>query len=171
MSAPRLGCHPEPLEHGFGRGIGLLPLDTPIAQLLQRNSLAGDGTAHEAARPQNLEVAVQILDDGFPAATVEAIQHRHMRPPRAAPSCLRPVILHAAARVQRRAHASNNLPCFVGPSAFRLGDLAAPSAVARTAPSENSITRSSPGETRPARGIGFPSPPRTTATPRARTDL
>ena len=46
---PRLGLPQlqKPFERDIGRGIGLLAIDIPVAQIFQRDRLAGDGTAHE----------------------------------------------------------------------------------------------------------------------------
>src|SRR4029077_12955944 len=45
--------------------IGLLQLDAPIAQILERNGPAGDRAAHEVARRQHLHLAVEIPELGF----------------------------------------------------------------------------------------------------------
>ena len=52
-------------QRGRRVGIGLLQLDAPIAQLVERNGAAGDGAAHEVARAQHLHFAVEILELGL----------------------------------------------------------------------------------------------------------
>ena len=46
-------------ERGFGAGIGLLPLDAPVAQLLERNRDARHRAAHEGAGADDAEVGVE----------------------------------------------------------------------------------------------------------------
>src|SRR4029077_17657931 len=53
------------LQRGSGVGIGLLQLDAPIAQLIERDGAAGHGTAHEVAGRQHLNFAVEIFELGF----------------------------------------------------------------------------------------------------------
>ena len=47
------------LERGGGVDIGLLQFDAPIAEFIQRNGAAGDGTAHEGAGCHHLDLAVE----------------------------------------------------------------------------------------------------------------
>ena len=55
----------EALQRSCGVDIGLLQLDAPIAQLLERNGASGDGAAHEVARRHHLHLAVEIFELGF----------------------------------------------------------------------------------------------------------
>jgi len=57
-----------PLERHFGRGIGLLAFDAPVAQLLQADRPAGYGAAHEIALLQHLVVGVAEAQLGLAAA-------------------------------------------------------------------------------------------------------
>src|SRR5579872_1991414 len=57
-----LPAHPQARQNRIGIGVGFLPVDAPVAQLLQRNWLAGHGAAHISARSADAEVAVEILD-------------------------------------------------------------------------------------------------------------
>jgi len=47
--------------------IGLLPFDAPITEFVESDFAPGDDTADEAARGDNLEVAVEIADPRFAA--------------------------------------------------------------------------------------------------------
>src|SRR6516162_2042430 len=67
-----------PLQHRLGRGIGLLQIDTPVFELLERNRSAGDGATHEGARPHHAKVAVEIFHLRLArhgGRTIEPIQH------------------------------------------------------------------------------------------------
>ena len=55
----------EALERGGGVDIGLLQLDAPIAELIERDGAAGDGAAHEVAGRHHLHLAVEIFELGF----------------------------------------------------------------------------------------------------------
>ena len=55
----------EALERSGRVDIGLLQLDAPIAQLLERNGAAGDGAAHEIAGRHHLHLAVEIFELRF----------------------------------------------------------------------------------------------------------
>ena len=48
-----------------GAGVGLLAVDAPIAQFLERDGLSGDCAAHEGAWAKDAKVAVKILDFRF----------------------------------------------------------------------------------------------------------
>src|SRR5208282_3280930 len=54
-----------PLHRSGRTGIGLLPVDAPIAQFVERDRLAGDGAAHERARTEDAIVAVDIFNFRF----------------------------------------------------------------------------------------------------------
>ena len=54
------------LQHGLGARVGLLQVDAPVFQFLQRDRHAGHGAAHERARPHDAEIAVEELDLRFP---------------------------------------------------------------------------------------------------------
>ena len=71
-----------PLQHRLGRGIGLLQVDAPIAQLLERNRHAGHRAAHERTRPHDAEIAVEIFDIGLAGhrvRTIGAIEQLRLR--------------------------------------------------------------------------------------------
>src|SRR5215471_18195145 len=53
------------LERAPRVGIGLLQLDAPITELVERNGPAGDGAAHEVARAQHLHLAIEIFELGL----------------------------------------------------------------------------------------------------------
>src|SRR5262249_19127459 len=55
----------ETLQHRLRAGIGLLQVDAPVFQLLERDCDAGDGAAHEGARPHHAKVAIEIFELGF----------------------------------------------------------------------------------------------------------
>src|SRR5262249_12493750 len=66
------------LQHRLGTRIGLLQVDAPVLELLERDRHAGDGAAHERARPDHAKVAVEELDLGFAGHrrwAVVAIEH------------------------------------------------------------------------------------------------
>ena len=54
-----------PLQHRLRRGIGLLQVDAPVFELLERDRHAGDRAAHEGAGPHDAEIAVEIFDLGL----------------------------------------------------------------------------------------------------------
>src|SRR5687767_14684855 len=60
--------HAEALQHGLRRDVGLLALDAPVFELVDRDRLAGDGAAHVGARPDDTDVRVEIFDQGLAAA-------------------------------------------------------------------------------------------------------
>src|SRR5690606_35598059 len=65
----KLGVHFElAVERNFWRGVGLLPGDAPIFQLIKRDDLARYRTAHERTGREDLKVAVQIAQSCFFAA-------------------------------------------------------------------------------------------------------
>ena len=71
-----------PLQHGLGRGIGLLQVDAPVFQLLERDRHAGHGAAHEGAGPHDAEIAVEIFDLGLAGhrrRAIESIEHVALR--------------------------------------------------------------------------------------------
>src|SRR6185312_2417390 len=53
----------EGFQRRIGVDVSLLPVDVPVAELVDGNGFAGDGAAHEAARPDHDIVAVEIADD------------------------------------------------------------------------------------------------------------
>src|SRR3954447_23643475 len=67
----------EALQDGLGARIGLLPLDAPVFELLERDGDAGDGAAHEGARPHHPEIPVEIADFGLARRRpmIVAIEH------------------------------------------------------------------------------------------------
>src|SRR5690349_2251662 len=67
----------EPLQHRLGARIGLLPLDTPVLELLERYGDAGHGAAHEGARPHHPEIAVEVADFGLARGRpmIVAVEH------------------------------------------------------------------------------------------------
>src|SRR5262249_50716289 len=68
----------EALQHGVRARIRLLQLDTPILQLFERNRHAGHRAPHIGTRPNDPEIAVEILDLRLPShgrAMIEAIEH------------------------------------------------------------------------------------------------
>ena len=70
----------QPLHHRLGRGIGLLELDAPVFQLLERDRHAGHGAAHEGARPHDAEIPVEKLDLGLSRhrrRAIVAVQQRY----------------------------------------------------------------------------------------------
>src|ERR1700730_1535565 len=77
-----------PLEHGIGPGIGLLALDAPVLELLERDRHAGDRAAHIGARPHHAEIAIELLDlrlAGHGRARIEAVEHGGLHGSRAPP--------------------------------------------------------------------------------------
>src|SRR3569623_2292887 len=73
MTSSVLGCTLFPgeavalvgLERRIGVGIRLLAVDVPVHQLINGDRLAGDGAAHETARPNHHVIAVEIADHRF----------------------------------------------------------------------------------------------------------
>ena len=55
----------QAFELHFGAGIGLLEIDVPIAQIVERDRRAGNGAAHIGAGLQHADFAVQKFDFGF----------------------------------------------------------------------------------------------------------
>jgi hypothetical protein len=53
------------LHHRFRRSVGLLPVDAPVAELLERYRHAGDRATHECSRPHYAKIAIEILDLGL----------------------------------------------------------------------------------------------------------
>ena len=66
-----------PLQHGGGNRIGLLQVDAPVFQLVERDPHVGDGAAHIGPGRDHAEIAIQILHLRFamPRGT-EFIKHR-----------------------------------------------------------------------------------------------
>ena len=76
------GTQALPLQHRFGRGIGFLQVDAPVAQLLERNGDAGHRATHEGARPHHAEIAVEIFDLGLAGhrgRTIGTIEQMRLR--------------------------------------------------------------------------------------------
>src|SRR3954468_24957162 len=57
-----------PLQHRLRLGIGLLQIDAPVFQLVERNAYVGDGAADIGSRRDHAKVAVEILHLRFTAA-------------------------------------------------------------------------------------------------------
>ena len=55
----------EPLHHGGGTRIGLLPFDAPVAHFVQRDRGAGDGAQDVKSRAYDPKIAVEILNLRF----------------------------------------------------------------------------------------------------------
>src|SRR5581483_5949774 len=70
LAAARLH-HAVALEGDLGAGVSLLQLHAPVAQIGQHDRLAGDGTAHEVAWRDHLELAVE---EAQPCLALEAEQ-------------------------------------------------------------------------------------------------
>jgi hypothetical protein len=65
------------LERCGSINVGLLPLDAPIFEFVQRDGLAGCRASHERSWAGDLEVTIEIADAGFPAAgAFETVHHR-----------------------------------------------------------------------------------------------
>jgi hypothetical protein len=67
----------QTLQHRLRTRIGLLQLNAPIFQFLQRNRYAGHRATYEGSRPHNAEIAVEIFDFCLPGhgrAMIEAIE-------------------------------------------------------------------------------------------------
>src|SRR6476620_3688842 len=65
------------LERGSGIDIGLLQLDAPIAQILERNGAPSDGAAHEITRRHDLHLSVEISELGFALEANVAFESVH----------------------------------------------------------------------------------------------
>src|ERR1700716_2990484 len=67
----------QALQHRLGPRIGLLALDAPVFQLLERDRHPGDGAAHEGAGPQHAEITVEVADFRLPRhrTIIEAVEH------------------------------------------------------------------------------------------------
>jgi hypothetical protein len=48
-----------PLHRGRQIGVGLLPVDAPVAQFVERDRLGGDGAAHVGAGTDDAKIAVK----------------------------------------------------------------------------------------------------------------
>src|SRR3984893_645687 len=72
-----------PLQHRARDGVGLLQVDAPIFQLVERYPRIGHRAAHIGSRRYHAEIAIQILHLRFAMARgTEFIQHgRILRPP------------------------------------------------------------------------------------------
>src|SRR2546423_3249365 len=57
-----------PLQHGDGLRIGLLQIDAPVFQLVERDAGVGDGAADIGSGRDHAEIAVEILHLRFTAA-------------------------------------------------------------------------------------------------------
>ncbi len=69
-------------ERNLGRGIGFLQLDAPVAQIGKLDRLAGDGAAHELARRDNLELAVEVADLSLATDAEQFVEFIHQIPRR-----------------------------------------------------------------------------------------
>src|SRR5277367_5293770 len=67
------GARTLALQHRLRRRIGLLKIDAPVAQFLERNRRAGHGAAHEGAWPHDTEIAVEIFDFGLAGHRLRAV--------------------------------------------------------------------------------------------------
>jgi hypothetical protein len=67
----------QTLQHRLRIRIGLLQLNAPIFQFLQRNRYAGHRATYKGSRPHNAEIAVEIFNFCLPGhgrAMIEAIE-------------------------------------------------------------------------------------------------
>src|SRR5258708_28748831 len=65
-----------PLQHGARDGVGLLQVDAPIFQFVERDARIGHGAADIGSRRDHAEIAIQILHLRFAMARgAEFIQH------------------------------------------------------------------------------------------------
>src|SRR5258705_9030449 len=65
-----------PLQHGAGDSVGLLQIDAPVFQFVERYPRIGHRAAHVSSRRDHAEIAIQILHLGFAMARgTEFIQH------------------------------------------------------------------------------------------------
>src|SRR5664279_4253114 len=55
------GLRQQALQHRLRRGIGLLPIDAPVFELLERDRHAGHRAAHKGARPRDAEIAIEVF--------------------------------------------------------------------------------------------------------------
>ena len=84
------------LEDRLGAHVGFLAFDAPVFQLFERNGRSGHGAAHERARPDHPEIAVQELHLRFACGrriVVEAIEQRE-------PPCRRPPLRSATREIK-----------------------------------------------------------------------
>src|SRR6058998_2374745 len=66
-----------PLQYGARDRIGLLQIDAPVFQFVERDPHVGDGAAHIGSWRDHAEIAVQILHLRFAMARgTEFIEHR-----------------------------------------------------------------------------------------------
>ena len=56
---------PKRPQPGLRRRKCLLAIDIPVAQILQRNGLSGDGTTHESARTPHAVFSIEKINLGF----------------------------------------------------------------------------------------------------------
>ena len=64
------------LQHGGRGGVGLLQVDAPVLQLVERDPDVGDGTTHKGAGRDHAEIAIEILHLRFAMARgIELVQH------------------------------------------------------------------------------------------------
>ena len=71
-----------PLQHRLRRGIGLLQIDAPVFELLERDRHAGHRAAHKGAGAHHAEIAIEVFHLGLAAhrrGAIIAIEQR--RPP------------------------------------------------------------------------------------------
>src|SRR5579863_7271511 len=69
------------LHHRFGRHVGLLQVDAPVTQFLERDFSARHGTADERAGANDAKIAVEIFDLGLAwqgSRTIGAIEQMHL---------------------------------------------------------------------------------------------
>src|ERR1700704_2320419 len=65
-----------PLQHGAGDGVGLLQVDAPVFQLVERYPRIGHRAAHIGSRRDHAEIAIKILYLRFAMARrTEFVQH------------------------------------------------------------------------------------------------
>ena len=77
-----LAIREMPLQDRIGIDVGLLQIDAPVFQFLERDRQAGHCAAHERARPHDAKVAVEILDLGLARHGRRAIGSiQHILPP------------------------------------------------------------------------------------------
>ena len=71
-----------PLHRGGRTGVGLLPIDAPVAQFVERDRLAGDGATDEGSRPNDPKIAVDKLEFRFACVgrtTLESVHREYSR--------------------------------------------------------------------------------------------
>ena len=134
----------EALERGRGVDIGLLQLDAPIAELIERDGAAGDGAAHEVAGRQHLHLAVEIFELGFALEAEIAFEAVHQGECSPLSNCVRHNSVKPRATV-RQSRLRAKCPACHRARALRFGLAAASrsrtSACAPTWPSANSMSR------------------------------